>query len=42
MATDSPSNTEDQQVEQILAATSESVPRFVADLVVEGVNGQQS
>ena len=36
MATDSPSNTEDQQVEQILAATSESVPRFVADLVVEG------
>ena len=36
MATDSPSNTEDQQVAQILAATSESVRRFVSDLVVEG------
>src|SRR5919112_5489125 len=36
MVADDSLNTEDQQVEQILAATSESVPRFVADLVVEG------
>ena len=36
MATDDLFCTEDQQVKQILAATSESVPRFVADLVVEG------
>jgi hypothetical protein len=36
MATDDPFSTEDEQVKQILAATSESVPRFVADLVVDG------
>jgi hypothetical protein len=36
MATDDPLNTEDQQVEQIKAAVGESVPRFVASLVVEG------
>jgi hypothetical protein len=36
MVADDSLNTEDQQVEQILAGTSESVPRFVADLVVEG------
>jgi DNA-binding MltR family transcriptional regulator len=36
MATDDPLNTEDQQVEQIIAAVGESVPRFVASLVVEG------
>jgi hypothetical protein len=35
MATDHPFNTEDQQVEQVIAATSESVPHFVASLVVE-------
>jgi len=36
MATDDPLNMEDQQVEQILAAVGESVPHFVASLVVEG------
>jgi hypothetical protein len=36
MATDDPFNKEDQQVEQIMAATAESVPRFMADLVTEG------
>jgi hypothetical protein len=36
MATDDPRNTEDQQVQQIIAAVGESVPRFVADLVTEG------
>src|SRR5215213_7884431 len=36
MAADDPLNTEDQQVEQIMAAVGESVPRFVASLVVEG------
>jgi hypothetical protein len=36
MAADDSLNREDRQVQQILAATSESVPRFVADLVVEG------
>jgi hypothetical protein len=35
MATDHPFNTEDQQVEQVIAATSESVPHFVASFVVE-------
>jgi len=36
MAADDSLNREDRQVQQIQAATSESVPRFVADLVVEG------
>jgi hypothetical protein len=36
MAADDSSNTEDQQVQQILAALSETVPRWVADLATEG------
>jgi len=36
MAADDSLNREDRQVKQILAATSESVPRFMADLVTEG------
>src|SRR5829696_1924500 len=36
MPADDSSNTEDQQVQQILAALSETVPRWVADLATEG------
>ena len=36
MAADDSPNREDRQVQQVLAAFSESVPRWVADLVMEG------